>query len=240
MLAYIMDMFSLNDNKIRKIVVGERGQSEDQATKEAVIDIKKRHSWRPELKIRLSAPLFFYNEQSYLENLNVRVYLFKDERIEVDKNENDLDEGGSDSASVKKRSVLNRIFKRLHLESSVLIRPINELRCLVRFQPIENVTVKTNIPSVLSHRMIQLSTAKENKVEDSKNDLRLGIRRYYCEPKGVHILRFEFWLNSDPAHSGCFNKCRQHVRRLVYNGCCYCCLREARSTYMNEKQEFYG
>lgn len=257
MLAYIMDMFSLTGVKLEKILIGtkkskeigktaDRGKTGDQQTG---LSAKKRHSWRPELRIRLSAPIFFYREQDYLDNLHVRVYLFREDRLVESSKQIDFESSATTTTSsdrfdkledTKSKSILNKIFKRFRLDSSVLIRPVKEMRHLVRFEP------SLTIASGPAHRVKIYRTAYNmiqvvNSDTKIKDDIRLNLRRYYCDPKTAHILRFEFWLDARTFRTGCLNWYKRLVRRLVYTGNISSCFkRNTSTTYENENQEFYG
>lgn len=247
MLAYIIDMFSLSEAKLRKILTTNDGMNKnpnlDGFAKSPVQVLespieKKRHSWRPELRLKLCPPAFFYKEQLYLDNLFVRVFLFKDEQIIHSKG--DVSTLNLDNPTARAKRVLDYIFKGLKLSSSTLIRPVNEMRYLIRFESpphVENGATKK--PSRANYKMIQVLT----ETTKSYSDLQLNIRRYYCEPKSAHILRLEFWLNSDVKQAGYFGWYRRFARRLVHSRRCFACFtgnqrRDLR--YINENQEFYG
>lgn len=246
MLAYIMDMFSISETKLKKMflisdksikIPNVENVKSPTAMKEMPIVSKKRHSWRPELRLRVYPPTFFYKERLYLNNLFVRVYLFKNELLMTSiVNEKTIEPEHSTSG----RKVLDYIFRGLRLSSSVLIRPVNEMRHLIKFKSNETSgDAEGTSFSKANYKMVQVVNDKT----ELYDDIHLNIRRYYCEPQTVHILRFEFWLNSDIKQGGFFSWYKRFARRLVYNRSWFTCFQsnqKRKQTYMNESQEFYG
>lgn len=246
MLAYIMDMFSISETKLKKILarpeesikainVEDSGSAglPSTATKTPT-GFRKRHSWRPELRLRVYPPSFFYKEQLYLDNLYVRIYLFKNElltRSIVNDNQMDVE------TSPGNKKVLNHIFKGLRLSSPTSIRPVNELKHLIRFKSIRHgENLEETKLSRTDYEMVQVVDEKSKQY----NDIHMNIRRYYCETPTVYVLRFEFWLNSDIKRVNFFKRC---ARQLTCHRKCSSCLipkHKRRQKYMNENQEFYG
>lgn len=227
MLAYIKDIFSIDKNKFLKIITGgsEDRKKVDVADSRHVVraDPVKRHPWRPELRMRILPPTFFHHGSEHIERLRVRVYLFRDL-----KTDHIIDDGDD-----RKSSILDKILKKYRIKHSFLIRPVDQMRYLVKFRL--KGGHETNSSSRLSKylcRMVQ-STRDGAEVE---NDLFMNIRRYYCESRPCYILRFEFWF--EPLSSGfnLYQSFRNLLRRVVFNGPS----NRGRSTYMNEKQVFYG
>lgn len=221
MLAYLMDMFNLKESQLRKILTGN--DNDDKRINSSVM--KRTHSWRPELRIRLNAPAFFYNEQDHIDNLSVRVYMFKDPRLSNLDAYDNKPSTFSDSSDSSRNNGLLEIFKMFRLDSSILIRPINEMKYLIRF-------IKTDRDS---YKMVHTILGRSENISD---DIHLRIRRYCCEPKSVHILRFEFWSNISNTNVSWLDKFRHLARRLVHGG--YGQKRNKSTTYMNENQKFYG
>lgn len=238
MLAYIMDIFNMSDRRMKKLfgdtIVAAVKSLENENNKndgESSASLKKRHSWRPELRFRLNAPKFFYDQQAYLSNLSVRVYLFKEKNRDEQVTEADQDKN--------KAGILHKVFKRLKLDTSALIRPVNEMRRLVRFELLdaEDRGGQSDQLKLTDYIMVQVA----DNAEQIPDDIHLNIRRYYCDPNTVHILRLEFWLDRENKKRNLLKGYRNFLRRLVYNRCRPgCCFSQKKSIYMNEKQEFYG
>jgi len=242
MLAYIMDMFNLTKNRLRKMLLGS-GENRNMKSsarnpevgKLAIDRAKKRHSWRPELRVRLDAPALFYSESIHMSNLQVRIYLFKENKIDVAQSDTEKIPDG-ESKLAKSTSFLNYVFRKSALDPAALIRPVNERRCLVRFEP-QRLGAGGFGETRPSYKMLQVSGEGGDTKED---DIRLQIRRYYCNQQIGHILRLEFWLSVDNSRVSYLERFRKCARKMISNRCYGCCIKGKRSIYMNEDQDFYG
>lgn len=211
MLAYIWHLFSINDTQSKQLLNKIQIQKPNENDLNAVhMSARKRHSWRPELRVRLIPPAFFFNQQTYLNNLSVRIYIFKEQKIV---------HGGDDLNTNKKKNVLDKIFRSYQLDSSTKIRPITEAKSVVRFQ--STTVAQGNKSSKLSYKMVQVVTAIKPIKQPNKSilvdgDVKLKLRRYYCNPETVHILRFEFWLDAKSAanENSCLQKCTNMVKNF--------------------------
>lgn len=235
MLLYLMDMFDLTGTKLRAITIGKNKSKFKRTNGKLDIQPVKRHSWRPELKIRLHPPTFFYKERLFLENLYVRVFLITEDRSHLVKPNNDL----SNVQDAKVKGMLNKIFKKAHTASSNRIRAMNELSQVVKFIRDENSSLKHSSSRKSSrpdYKMTQL--IKEQ--GEVKDDIHLNIRRYYCEPQYSYMLRFEFWLNSDVLHLSCFRRYKRFMRRIIPGNFSRCSKASNQFTNLFGNQEFYG
>lgn len=230
MLLYLMDMFSLTEAKLRTIIVGKTKSGQQQTN----LSPLKRHSWRPELRIRLHPPTFFYKEGLYLDNLYVRVYLFEEKLKKSSETIDDV----SNTNEAKNRGMLNKIFKNLDSTSSTRIRSLSELRQLVRFESGANqVTASSQMKAAKSSYKMTQILGNETKLQD---DIHLDIRRFYCEPQSAYILRFEFWLNNDVLKQGCVKRYQRCLRELLSGKFSGCSQDKKQSIYQTDNQDFYG
>lgn len=236
MLNYLVDVFNITDfGRLKKILISYRDSDaeRDKVNPQKLAQIirsRRRHSWRPELRIRIKPPTFYYREKHYIDNLSIRVYLFKAEESKQNE-ELEIDDAGRGANN--QRTVLNSIFKTSKTDLSNRIRPVNEIRCLVRF---ESDPQSSHDPTRADTTYKMVQTVNGQRVD---GDIRLKIRRRYCEPDSKYILRFEFWLNSNAVEVNWINQYRRYLKRFVYNGSSSCNIR-GKSVYQNEDQEFYG
>lgn len=185
MLAYLMEVFEFNQAQIR----GMRSDS-DSATKPSI----RKHSWRPEIKFKVGRPAFYHKEQEFLDNLSVRVYLFKDQS-QVENNDSPPSVTTNED---NKR--LSNIFQRMKPDHAILTRPVAPMLRELRFTRVE-------------------STKSTISVTNTSTDMGgLNVRRSYTDPKTGHILRFEFWLNSSMANIGALQSMSRYVSRSKF--CC--------------------
>lgn len=232
MLNYLVDMFNINEfSRLKNILCSYRDSDAeknkvDPRKLQEIIRSRRRHSWRPELRIRIEPLTFYYKERQYIDNLTIRIYVFKED----DATKQEQEQGDNSSQDSKNQhTILNSIFKT-KLETSNRIRPIKEMRCLVKFSRVdpsdESEQPKYKMVQVINNRPVD-------------GDIRLKIRRRYCEPGSKHILRFEFWINSGAVGANWVDQYRRILKRVVYNGPSSCTNKE-KSIYQNEDQEFYG
>lgn len=235
MLIYLMDMFNLTESKLRAIILGKSRSKFKQKDDQSPISLVKRHSWRPELKIRIHPPAFFYKEQLFLDNLYVRVYLIKEEKIGLAEPEVDL----GNSHDAKSKGILKKIFRNLHSTSSNFPRPLSEVERVVKFHCEEktpNQSSRSQNCAKSGYKMTQLIDGRVK----TKGDIHLNIRRYYCDPQHCYILRFEFWLNADALNLSCIRRYQRCMTQLAIRSFTGCCRANNRlgNLYMN--QDFYG
>lgn len=235
MLLYLMDMFDLTGTKLRAITIGKNKSKSKRKDGELDVQPVKRHSWRPELKIRLHPPTFFYNERLFLENLYVRVFLITEDRSHLSKPNINL----KNLTDAKTKGMLNKIFNKIHPVSSNRVRPINELSRVVKFERDGNSSLKHS-PSRKISRSDYRTTQIIKEQGEVKDDIHLNIRRYYCESQYSYILRFEFWLNSDVLRLSCFRKYKRFMKRIISGNFSRCSKASNQFTNQFQNQEFYG
>lgn len=222
-LVYIMELFRLKETQLEKILAGGQQNKGKESNKPFP---RKRHSWRPELRLRISPPTYLYDKDGKLEDLSIRVHLFKDPKVITEEKQQQPASPGPKEAAQSKG--LMKIFKKFQLDASVLIRPSSESKFLIRF-------VKFN--QIEPYKMVYTKQGGDvgDKIID---DIHLSIRRYYCEPNSAHILRLEFWSDSTNMNSTRFDGLKRFARYYVLGGC----LRQydLRDSAKAKGQRFYG
>lgn len=199
MLAYVIDMFSLNDEKLERLFqAGEQSNSKG--------NMRRLHSWRPELSVELQPPVGLPNTQVKPQDLYVRIYIFK--RLKDILETNTAAE--KDKADIKSL-MFKRIFRSRKVDATVLIRPIKGIRGLLRFEPTNAGNSRAIFGKLF--KMIQIPVDSGKKQENQ--DLRLKIRRYQCDTDQDYILRFEFWGRIKSIETSLSQRYRRFVRRIL-------------------------
>lgn len=226
-LAYIAEVFAIDNEKLREMFHGKT-QDRPQPI--------KRHSWRPELRIRIKPPRLHSKSIAISQDsIQVRVYIFKEEHMSEPAGGNKSSNQFKSKAE-RSRWLLEHIFKLRIVESSNLIRPVNEMRSLIKFKP-QNSQSNTGVKQTSS--MLGISRGVDGKIAQDEGDLYVNIRRYYCDPKAAHILRFEFWTDCGEKQLSRIDKYRRAIRHCLSEGSCSTRLK-TKTAYMDESQEFYG
>lgn len=232
MLAYIFEMFALNDKKIKKFLSDPQLKG-----KNCEGTLKRFHSWRPELRMRIQPPLTVTNDRVKPNELYVRVFIFKDNQKDIINDE--LEDLSLKNQNERRTWILRQIFKR-RLRSSILIRPVKEMRALVGFALVgTGLDGNKFVSSKSAFKMMHMSNDTSVKKEVwLLGDSLINIRRYYCDPKNDYILRLEFWLNVQMSKISLVQRFRLFVRKFLSRGAFTHI--EMESSRLKQNQEFYG
>jgi hypothetical protein len=189
MLAYLMDVFRLNEAQLESIIAESSGGSystDDKRKPTVTARLNKIcHKWQPELKLRIDPPIIL-NERT--EDLTVRIYQFKENTL------HDVNRQRAQKNLIQGSKNIYDVIKVCGSGSPKSTRPRSELLIEAKF-----------VKSDETYRLVRTSPAQGGTnsrlvhlVGQRDNEIRIVVPKQRSRSNATaYFLDIEFWLQED-------------------------------------------